>query len=194
MPPRHEDSGVGLARHPRYRQRPPPVYFLPSPLENITSLLPSFGTPKSSTSSLPLPSSSSSSGSSKRRSQIDELLKDPVAVGVLSAVAALGIAGGGWYSYRTLWRRIRNVNDVTGAMLDKQKWIRGVVTSVGDGGESIAACWTSRSLLDRCLLDVKGPARDGMLISLRQLSSIPYTWTVLPLASEASLSTNSSER
>ena len=27
------------------------------------------------------------------------------------------------------------MNDVTGSMLDRKRWIRGVVTSVGDGGE-----------------------------------------------------------
>ncbi|ORX40102.1 hypothetical protein BD324DRAFT_587298 [Kockovaella imperatae] len=117
---------------------PPPGYLLPSPLESITNLLPSFGSPKSSSaSSTPTNSSSwpfaSGSKDPSKPSKIDELLQNPAAVGLLSAVAALGIAGGGWYGYRVLWKRVRNVNDVTGPMLEKQRWIKGVVTSVGDG-------------------------------------------------------------
>lgn len=45
------------------------------------------------------------------------------------------MALGGVVGYRRYWKRIRNSNDVTGKMLDQQRWIKGVVTSVGDGGK-----------------------------------------------------------
>ena len=60
---------------------------------------------------------------------------DPIVVGVLSALAGVGLTLGGIKGYRRYWRRIKNSNDVTGKILDEKRWIKGVVTSVGDGGE-----------------------------------------------------------
>ena len=117
----------------------PQHFLLASPIDSLTTLFPSIGSsqkPSGSTPyTLPFPSSSNGNGKGKKPIDVNKLLLDPIAVGVLSAVTALAVAGGGWYGYRTLWRRIKNVNDVTGSMLDRKKWIRGVVTSVGDGGE-----------------------------------------------------------
>ncbi|KAK4689529.1 micrococcal nuclease, partial [Tremellales sp. Uapishka_1] len=94
-------------------------YSIVSPLESLTSLLPSF-------KSTPEPSKPS-------RSLLSYIPKDPVIVGILSAVLASGVTIGGIKGYRRYWRRLRNTDYVTSSMLDKKRWINGVVTSVGDG-------------------------------------------------------------
>ncbi|KAK6908149.1 mitochondrial protein [Kwoniella mangroviensis CBS 10435] len=90
-----------------------------SPLDNITSLFSS--------------SSSASSSSSTKTSINDWIPKDPVVVGIISAAGATCLTLGSIAGYRRYWRRIRNANSVTTGMLDRKTWIRGVVTSVGDG-------------------------------------------------------------
>ncbi|WVQ80677.1 hypothetical protein IAT38_002782 [Cryptococcus sp. DSM 104549] len=84
----------------------------PSVIESFTSLFTSTPPPPSSTSRLP---------------------QDPVVVGVLSALAATAITLGSIQGYRRYWRRIKNSDYVTTGMLDRKVWVRGVVTSVGDG-------------------------------------------------------------
>ena len=49
-------------------------------------------------------------------------------MGVLSAVAATGLTVGGLAGYRRYWRRIRNADYVTSGMLDRKKWVKGIVT------------------------------------------------------------------
>lgn len=112
-----------------------------SPLEDIKSIIPSFKTPSTSsttsfwTSFSSLFSSSDPSRSSNAYGLPFTLPDDPLVVGALSAMAGMGLAAGGIAGYRRYWRRIRNANDVTGKMIDQKRWVRGVVTSVGDGGE-----------------------------------------------------------
>ncbi|WWC70799.1 uncharacterized protein I206_104751 [Kwoniella pini CBS 10737] len=116
---------------PKYQQRISKEYEnnneypVSSPLENITSFF----------SSSPSTSSSSSKSRSTSTSQsIKEWIpKDPVVVGIISAAGATCITLGSITGYRRYWRRIRNANSVTTGMLDRKTWIRGVVTSVGDG-------------------------------------------------------------
>ena len=111
-----------------------------SPLEDIKSIIPSFKTPSTSsaasywTSFSSLFSSSDPSSSSEAYSLPFTLPDDLLVVGALSALAGMGLAVGGIAGYRRYWRRIRNANDVTGKMIDQKRWVRGVVTSVGDGG------------------------------------------------------------
>ncbi|WVR06312.1 hypothetical protein IAU60_003342 [Kwoniella sp. DSM 27419] len=108
-------------RIPSYRRA---AYIAPSPLESITSLF----------SSTPSSSSSKTAASSSRTPSISEWIpKDPVIVAVISAAGATCITLGSIAGYRRYWRRIRNANSVTTGMLERKTWIRGVVTSVGDG-------------------------------------------------------------
>jgi hypothetical protein len=78
-------------------------------------------------------SSSSSAGTSEELSVskptwADSLSRDPVLVGVVSALAATGLTVGGLAGYRRYWRRIRNADYVTSGMLVKKKWVNGIVT------------------------------------------------------------------
>ncbi|RSH89396.1 putative endonuclease lcl3 [Saitozyma podzolica] len=91
-------------------------FVLPSPLESITSWFPS------SSSSSPSPKSPSS-----------YLPQDPVVAAAVSGFAAAGITLLSVCAYRRYAKRIRNSDYVTSGMLDRKRWIRGVVTSVGDG-------------------------------------------------------------
>nr|XP_031864166.1 uncharacterized protein CI109_000078 [Kwoniella shandongensis]KAA5531238.1 hypothetical protein CI109_000078 [Kwoniella shandongensis] len=100
-----------------------------SPLESFTSLF-SSSRPNLTTSTASLASSSSSTSSS---SVLDWIPQDPIAVGILSALGGTVLTLGSIAGYRRYWRRIRNANSVTSGMLDRKTWIRGVVTSVGDG-------------------------------------------------------------
>ncbi|KAL7418934.1 putative endonuclease lcl3 [Cryptotrichosporon argae] len=61
------------------------------------------------------------------------LPSDPAAVAALAAAAAVAATLAGVAGYRRFWRRLRNADSVSGAMLDRKAWVRGVVTSVGDG-------------------------------------------------------------
>jgi hypothetical protein len=61
--------------------------------------------------------------------------EDPFVLGIACALGGVGLGAGGLLGYRRYWRRIKNVNDVTNKMLDGRRWVRGIVTSVGDGGE-----------------------------------------------------------
>ncbi|ORY28499.1 hypothetical protein BCR39DRAFT_468219 [Naematelia encephala] len=96
------------------RRRRVSAYTSHSPLESLYSIIPSFGSPAKS------PSNSS-------------ILDDPAATALISAAASVALTLGGIYGYRHFWRRIRNADYVTSSMLDRKKWIKGVVTSVGDG-------------------------------------------------------------
>ncbi|KAK8858546.1 hypothetical protein IAR55_002775 [Kwoniella newhampshirensis] len=98
-------------------------YTYSSPLESITSLF----------SSRSNPSSSAPSSSSSTTSVLDWIPKDPVAVGILSALGGTALTLGSIKGYRRYWRRIRNANSVTSGMLERKMWVKGVVTSVGDG-------------------------------------------------------------
>ncbi|WVF69214.1 hypothetical protein IAT40_003990 [Kwoniella sp. CBS 6097] len=105
------------------------IYNVASPLETLTSLFPSL----SSSASSSTPSSSSSKTRSATQSISEWIPKDPVVVGIISAVGATCITLGSIAGYRRYWRRIRNANSVTSGMLERKTWVRGVVTSVGDG-------------------------------------------------------------
>lgn len=89
------------------------------------------------------------------RQALDDL--PPSAIAGLSAAGATALTLSLSIGYKRYWRRIRNADSVTTSMLDSRRWVRGVVTSVGDGG-------TKRML-----------AEPGSLIDLRQLSIVPYT-------------------
>ena len=89
-------------------------YPIHSPWESVTSLFSS--------------SSSSSSAKDTARTWTSSITKDPILVGVLSAVAATGLTVGGLAGYRRYWRRIRNADYVTSGMLDRKKWVKGIVT------------------------------------------------------------------
>ncbi|WWC88580.1 uncharacterized protein L201_003492 [Kwoniella dendrophila CBS 6074] len=99
------------------------LYPYESPLENITSLFSSPSSPSSSSSS------SRSTSTSSNPSLKEWIPKDPVVVGIISAVGATCITLGSISGYRRYWRRIRNANSVTTGMLERKTWIRGVVTS-----------------------------------------------------------------
>ncbi|WVO18564.1 hypothetical protein L204_106283 [Cryptococcus depauperatus] len=62
-----------------------------------------------------------------------KLPQDPVLVGILSALGTSVLTFGGFLGYRRFWRRIRNADYVTSEMLRRKTWVRGIVTSVGDG-------------------------------------------------------------
>jgi hypothetical protein len=49
-------------------------------------------------------------------------------VGVGSATAATALTLGSVWVYRRHWKRIRNADYVTSGMLDRKRWINGVVT------------------------------------------------------------------
>lgn len=82
-----------------------PEYPVSSPWESVTSIF-------------------SSTSSSKAQAWLD----DPLVVGVASALGATALTIGGLAGYRRYWRRIRNSDYVTSGMLDKKRWVRGVVT------------------------------------------------------------------
>lgn len=108
-PRRQEDSKAGAERYP-----------IQSPWESVTSLF----------SSAPGPSSSSSSNSTTNQLSkwTSSISRDPVMVGVISAVGATALTLGGLTGYRRYWRRIRNSDYVTSGMLDRKRWVKGVVT------------------------------------------------------------------
>ena len=108
-----------------------------SQLEDIKSILPSFKGPSSTSSA----SSSSSALSSWLNDLPVRVPDDPVVVGLLSALGGVALAFGGIAGYRRFWRRIKNSNDVSQRMLDGRKWVKGRVTSVGDGGECFFCCF-----------------------------------------------------
>lgn len=88
-------------------------YHIHSPWESVTSLF---------------SSSSSSSTETKVRTWTSSITNDPILVGVISAVVATGLTVGGIQGYRRYWRRIRNADYVTSGMLDRKKWVKGIVT------------------------------------------------------------------
>ena len=96
-----------------------------SPLESLKSVL------SSSSSS----STSSSSSASSSKSPWSYLPEDPIALAAVSSLIAVSLTLGALGGYRRYWRRIRNSDYVTSRMLDRKVWVRGIVTSVGDGGE-----------------------------------------------------------
>ncbi|WRT67742.1 uncharacterized protein IL334_004714 [Kwoniella shivajii] len=107
------------------------VYPYSSPLENLSSF---FSSSKSTSTSPSHSTSPSTSHSSLSLSTIRGWIpKDPVIVGIISAAGATALTLGSIAGYRRYWRRIRNANSVTTGMLERKTWIRGVVTSVGDG-------------------------------------------------------------
>lgn len=90
-------------------------YTIHSPWESVTSLFSSS-------------SSSTSSAVKEARTWTSSITNDPVLVGVISAVAAAGLTVGGLTGYRRYWRRIRNADYVTSGMLERKKWVKGIVT------------------------------------------------------------------
>lgn len=149
-----------------------------SPLETLKSVIPSFN-------------NQTPSGSSSWPPNI-KLPDDPIVVGLLSALAGGALVYGGLGGYRRYWRRIRNSNDVTQKMLDSQKWIRGRVTSVGDGGGSI------RSRLPLSVLSLSRygsfwPFRNGHSDN-RQLSAVPHSRDILLLPLQDQTDTHQRER
>lgn len=125
-----EDSKTGAERHP-----------IQSPWESVTSLFSSAPGPSSSSST------SSGNGTSSTTNQLSEwtssISRDPVMVGVISAVGATALTLGGLTGYRRYWRRIRNSDYVTSGMLDRKRWVKGVVTRCVP---SIAHCALRMSL------------------------------------------------
>ncbi|WVQ73158.1 hypothetical protein IAR50_002722 [Cryptococcus sp. DSM 104548] len=81
----------------------------------------------------PFPSLLESIKSSSSSSPLSQLPQDPVLVGIISALGASALTLGSIAAYRKYWRRIRNADSVTMGMIDRKTWVRGVVTSVGDG-------------------------------------------------------------
>ncbi|KIR68502.1 mitochondrial protein [Cryptococcus bacillisporus CA1873] len=72
----------------------------------------------------PCPSSSVWSGN---------LGENPVFIGIGSAVGASALTLLGVMGYRRYWKRIKNADYVTSELLRRRAWIKGIVTSVGDG-------------------------------------------------------------
>ncbi|KIR57240.1 mitochondrial protein [Cryptococcus gattii Ru294] len=72
----------------------------------------------------PYPSSSVWSGN---------LGENPVFIGIGSAVGASALTLFGVMGYRRYWKRIKNADYVTSELLRRRAWIKGIVTSVGDG-------------------------------------------------------------
>ncbi|XAO21657.1 hypothetical protein I312_100412 [Cryptococcus bacillisporus CA1280] len=72
----------------------------------------------------PYPSSSVWSGN---------LGENPVFIGIGSAVGASALTLLGVMGYRRYWKRIKNADYVTSELLRRRAWIKGIVTSVGDG-------------------------------------------------------------
>jgi hypothetical protein len=114
----------------------PSRYPIRSPLENITSFFsraPSAVAPPPVTPP-PTPHSEESYSPlvswlpASTRSTLHELTTSHVGVGVLSAVGATTLTVGSLAVYRRYFRRIRTAEYVTQSMLDKKRWIKGVVT------------------------------------------------------------------
>ncbi|EIW66747.1 hypothetical protein TREMEDRAFT_34464 [Tremella mesenterica DSM 1558] len=59
--------------------------------------------------------------------------KDPISIALISTTSTILIGIGGIWFHKILWRRIKNSDSVTLRMLEKKIWVKGVVTSVGDG-------------------------------------------------------------
>ncbi|KGB74862.2 hypothetical protein CNBG_0700 [Cryptococcus deuterogattii R265] len=59
--------------------------------------------------------------------------ENPVFIGIGSAVGASALTLLGVMGYRRYWRRIKNADYVTSELLRRRAWIKGIVTSVGDG-------------------------------------------------------------
>lgn len=116
----------------RARRRGPAAasYPAPSPLEDIKAYLPK---------NVSLPTS------------LPPWAQDPATVAALSAsLAVLGTLGG-VRVYRRFFKRIRNADSLSTAVLDKKPFIKGVVTRVGDGGE----CARLRRAAIRMVADVQ---------------------------------------
>ncbi|OWZ78372.1 mitochondrial protein [Cryptococcus neoformans Tu401-1] len=73
---------------------------------------------------------SSESGSSAWSGNLGE---DPVFIGIVSAVGASAFTLLGVMGYRRYWKRIKNADYVTSELLRRKAWVKGIVTSVGDG-------------------------------------------------------------
>ncbi|UOH80910.1 hypothetical protein LQV05_003571 [Cryptococcus neoformans] len=83
---------------------------------------------------------SSESGSSAWSGNLGE---DPVFIGIVSAVGASAFTLLGVMGYRRYWKRIKNADYVTSELLRRKAWVKGIVTSVGDGGKSLHS-WSIR--------------------------------------------------
>ncbi|KAL0255634.1 hypothetical protein I308_100439 [Cryptococcus tetragattii IND107] len=59
--------------------------------------------------------------------------ENPVFIGIGSAVGASALTLLGVMGYRRYWKRIKNADYVTSELLRRRTWIKGIVTSVGDG-------------------------------------------------------------
>jgi hypothetical protein len=96
---------------------------------SIGTYLPWSTASPSAPSSSPASTSTSASASSSRSPSLTSYLpQDPIIVGVLSALAGTGLTVVSIVGYRRYWRRIRNSDYVTSTMIDKKRWVRGVVT------------------------------------------------------------------
>lgn len=63
---------------------------------------------------------------------------DPAAVAIVSATIATSVTLLGVASYRRWFRRLKNADSISSALLDRKPYVSGVVTRVGDGGGSTA--------------------------------------------------------
>ncbi|TXT13805.1 hypothetical protein VHUM_01172 [Vanrija humicola] len=92
------------------RARRAEAYPAPSPLETLKAYLPSTG-----------------------GTELPPWATDPPTVAAVSATLAVLGTLGGVRVYRRFFKRIRNADSLSTAVLDKKPFIRGVVTRVGDG-------------------------------------------------------------
>lgn len=107
-----------------------------SPWESVTSFFgygpgsdPTPTSTSSASSTSVIPRKKINSGpSSKLEAWTATISRDPILVGILSAVGATTLTLGGIAGYRLYWRRIRNSDYVTSGMLNRKKWVKGVVT------------------------------------------------------------------
>ncbi len=109
-------------------------YPISSPLESITSLF-SLSRPPPSPSLPPLTPPSSSRSSlilsylpPSIASPIQAITSTRTGVAVLSATSATVLTAGTILCYRRYWKRIRTADYVTQGMLNRKRWIKGVVT------------------------------------------------------------------
>ncbi|KIY35607.1 mitochondrial protein [Cryptococcus gattii E566] len=59
--------------------------------------------------------------------------ENPVFISIGSAAGASALTLLGVMGYRRYWKRIKNADYVTSELLRRRAWIKGIVTSVGDG-------------------------------------------------------------
>ncbi|KAH8079679.1 hypothetical protein HD553DRAFT_277018 [Filobasidium floriforme] len=103
-----------------------------SPLERLTSYY--FPASSSSSSSSTTPTTSTYPTDPSLFVRLEQyLLASPTSVAIVSSVGTTGLVLGSLVFYRRYWRRIPNAEAVPGRTIQNKRFIRGIVTSVGDG-------------------------------------------------------------